>query len=89
MEFWRGTKPAGLRTYMLVSVGAGLFALIPMLVASSDAAAATKNVSSRIWDPGEAHANFRDPQVCPEPLSRGEVRCGAGYGVNERRWQEP
>ena len=23
----------------------------------------TKNVTSRIWDPGEAHANSRDPQV--------------------------
>jgi hypothetical protein len=23
----------------------------------------TKTVTSRIWDPGEVHANFRDPQV--------------------------
>jgi putative Mg2+ transporter-C (MgtC) family protein len=32
-------KPAGLRTYMLVSVGAGLFALIAMLVVPSDGSA--------------------------------------------------
>ncbi len=33
-------KPAGLRTHMLVSVGAGVFALIPMLALSVDAASA-------------------------------------------------
>lgn len=33
-------KPAGLRTHMLVSVGAALFAVIPMLVVASDAPAA-------------------------------------------------
>jgi len=31
-------KPAGLRTHMLVSVGAALFGLIPLLVAGSDTA---------------------------------------------------
>jgi putative Mg2+ transporter-C (MgtC) family protein len=31
-------KPAGLRTHMLVSAGAALFALIPLLVAGSEAA---------------------------------------------------
>ncbi len=33
-------KPAGLRTHMLVSVGAGLFALIPMLGVPAEAPAA-------------------------------------------------
>lgn len=32
-------KPAGLRTHMLVSVGAALFALVPMMVAPSDVSA--------------------------------------------------
>ena len=32
-------KPAGLRTHMLVSLGAALFALIPLLVAPADAPA--------------------------------------------------
>ena len=30
----------------------------------------TKNVTSRIWDPGEAHANSRDPVPRQNPIRR-------------------